>query len=158
MHPLPYLNNTFRPMQSLPGEAISEKKQMIKYKEGVIIGEPALAGMVILVALRTISSALGLNLTITSGYDGEHGAGSILEQDPHYTGEAYDVRSHDFTDEQKIDILVRLRQLLGVDMFYAFLENPGLANEHFHIQRRKGRVLTIEYVIDNFLLVRNSNV
>lgn len=131
---------------------------MIKYKEGVVIGKPALAGVIILIALRTISSALRIDFTITSGYDGKHGIGDFLNKDPHYTGEAYDVRSHDFTAQQKIEILDRLYQLLGSDMFYGFLENPGLADEHFHIQRRNGFVLTIDYIINNFLLVRNSNV
>lgn len=92
------------------------------------------AGFRILSAIDQASAKLGVDLIITSACDGAHSGPS----DPHHTGEAYDVRSHDFTPEQKDKILAAVMATLGWDRFYGFLEAPGTDNEHFHFQRKKG--------------------
>lgn len=74
----------------------------------------------------------GHDLTITSACDGEHSG----ENDPHHRGEAYDVRTHDLTD--KDFVLSRIKQVLGEDRFFAFLEDPDSDNEHIHCQIKKG--------------------
>ena len=93
------------------------------------------AGFRILSALDQVAEKLW-DLTITSGCDGEHSGPT----DPHHLGEAYDVRSHDFTQDQKDKTLAEVMSLLGWDHFYGFLEAPGTDNEHFHFQRKKGTV------------------
>lgn len=110
---------------------------MIKVKDGVEFAVIAPAGHVILDALKYVSDIQGLDLTITSGTDGRHSGPT----DPHKTGEAYDIRSHDLPADKKEHIIDIIRGVLG-DRFYAFLESPGTDNEHIHIQRRRGTVFT----------------
>lgn len=116
---------------------------MIKIKEGVtFIYSPG--GLTILNAVKTISRLMNHDFTITSGSDGVHSG----PEDPHYHGDAYDIRSKDLADEtQKQQFLANLNNLLARDRFYYFLENPGKDNEHFHIQVKNGTTFTIQ----NFL-------
>lgn len=90
-------------------------------------------GFRLLSAWDQVAAKLNIDLVITSGTDGAH-SGPL---DPHHEGKAYDVRSHDFTDEQKDRILAEVRTILG-PQFYVFLESPGTDNEHFHGQTVKG--------------------
>lgn len=122
-------------------------------KPGATLEPIAPAGYVLLAALKATARTLELDLTITSGTDGVHSG----PDDPHKTGEAYDVRSQGFTHEQKVGILAEvLAQLQRGEMdapietsngiatmrFYGFLEAPGTTNEHFHFQRRRGTTYT----------------
>lgn len=102
-------------------------------KSGVLFTTIAPGGFRILSAIDQAAASLDENLVITSACDGEHSG----PNDPHHRGEAYDVRSHDFTDDRKTTILSAIMQTLG-SAFYGFLESPGTDNEHFHFQVRKG--------------------
>lgn len=107
---------------------------IIQVKEGVLFTVIAPAGFRILAAIDAASQQLGYDLTITSACDGEHSG----PDDPHHTGEAYDVRSHDCPD--KDEAFATIMKPLPVESFWGFLEDPGTENEHFHIQRKKGTV------------------
>lgn len=113
---------------------------MIKVKPGVEFSVIAPAGYMILSALKYTSKLLGMDLTITSGTDGEHSGPT----DPHHAGEAYDVRSHDLQPSVKSAVLMAMMNELGTNHFYGFLESPGTDGEHFHIQRAKGTTFSVE--------------
>lgn len=99
-------------------------------------------GMRILEVLKQVVASLDFDVTITSGTDGLHSG----PDDPHYSGEAYDLRTHDLTTDQKRRLLVGLQDALYKDprRFYAFLEAPDSPNEHIHCQRRNGTIYTLE--------------
>lgn len=105
----------------------------VQVKSNVLFTIIAPAGFRILSAIDQCAAKLDCDLVITSGCDGAHSGPA----DPHHTGEAYDLRSHDFSQEQKDVILAQINTMLG-DRFYGFLETPGTDNEHFHFQRAKG--------------------
>lgn len=84
-------------------------------------------------ALVYASTMIQADLIITSACDGAHSG----PNDPHHRGEAYDIRTHDFTPQVKLEALNHISQFLG-DHFYAFLEDEGTANEHIHAQVKKG--------------------
>lgn len=107
---------------------------VIRVKPGVSFLTIAPGGFRILGALESIARSSGLELTITSACDGLHSGPG----DPHHRGEAYDVRTHDLSADDKAKVLAALQALLGGG-FYAFLESPGTDNEHIHVQVRKGR-------------------
>lgn len=113
---------------------------MVRVKPGVRFDVVAAAGFMILGALKQASKALGIDLVITSGTDGEHSGPS----DPHKLGEAYDVRSHDLEPALRPRVLASVMDALGHERFYGFLEAPGTSNEHFHFQRRKDTTFTVE--------------
>lgn len=116
----------------------------IKIKPGVQFSVIAPGGMRILEVLKQIAAEVDFDLTITSGTDGTH-SGPL---DPHKMGSAYDVRSKSLTAAQKALFLEKVKAGLG-PRFFAFLEAPGTSNEHFHIQRKKGTVYTIEQYFQN---------
>lgn len=107
---------------------------IVQVKSGVQFLVIAPAGFRILSAIDDCAAKLELDLVITSACDGAHSGPA----DPHHTGEAYDLRSHDFTAEQKDRILAEIMNKLGWERFYGFLEKPGTDDEHFHFQRKKG--------------------
>lgn len=107
---------------------------VLRYKDGVLFDIIAPGGFEIIYALKRTATALLADLTITSGTDGEHSGPT----DPHKRGEAYDVRSHDFSPEQKQRVLTTVMGLLGVDYFYGFLEDSTEDGEHFHFQVKRG--------------------
>lgn len=107
----------------------------IYVKSGVLFSLIAPGGFRIISAIDQTSAALNLDLVLTSACDGMHSG----PDDPHHRGEAYDLRSHDFTDDQKSTILSEVMRTLG-DKFFGFLESPGTDNEHFHFQVKKGTV------------------
>ena len=84
-------------------------------------------------AIDMAADDLNLDLVITSACDGEHSG----PNDPHHRGEAFDIRSHDFDEDQKNSILNNISRTLG-PRFFGFLESPGTDNEHFHFQVKKG--------------------
>lgn len=78
-----------------------------------------------------ISDVVGQGRTlVTSAWDSFD-----LHQDNsrHLTGDAFDIRSQDFTDPEKDDIHQELINQLGPD-YTVLLEDRGTDNEHFHIQ------------------------
>ena len=115
-------------------------------KEGVEFGgvlHPA--GARILEVLKQVVASLDFDVTVTSARDGKHSGSG----DPHHSGEAFDLRTKSLTAAQKQGLLQRLRAGLYREptgpgrRFYAFLESEGTANEHIHVQRRKGTTYTI---------------
>ena len=110
---------------------------VVRVKDGVLFTVIAPAGFRILSAIDETAATLGRDLVITSACDGEH---SGLE-DPHHTGEAYDIRTHDFPNEQlKQLVLDDIMRCLNEEHFFGFIEAPGTDNEHIHIQRKKDTV------------------
>lgn len=109
---------------------------VITTKPGVAFTTIAPAGFRILAALSDTAAALQHDLIITSACDGEHSGPA----DPHHTGEAYDIRTHDLDTNLKTIVLRSIMQRLGWDHFYGFLESPGTPNEHIHVQRRKDTI------------------
>lgn len=116
----------------------------IRVASGVEFAVIAPAGFEILRALATVSNKLGIDLTITSGTDGLHSG----ESDPHHSGNAFDVRSHDLVNKQ--DVLTAILTELGqpspssggyvTARFFGWLENANGPDEHFHFQLRHGQV------------------
>ena len=104
-------------------------------KEGVLFSRIAPGGFAILSAITQTAANLQLDLIITSACDGEHSG----PMDPHPLGQAYDVRSHNLTQDQKDKALASIMQILGWTYFYGFIEDPGGDNEHLHIQVAKGK-------------------
>jgi hypothetical protein len=109
---------------------------VVRVKEGVLFTVIAPAGFRILSAIDQTAASMGRDLTITSACDGMHSG----PDDPHKTGEAYDVRTQDLPDDQKTVLLHGIISTLGWTYFYAFLEDAGTINEHLHCQRKKGTV------------------
>jgi hypothetical protein len=105
-------------------------------KDGVRFDITAPAGLVIVGALWMTAQILRMDLTITSGTDGNHSG----PEDPHKKGEAIDSRSQGYTLEVKNKILNTMMGILGWERFYGFLESPDTPNEHFHFQKKKGTV------------------
>jgi hypothetical protein len=109
---------------------------VVRVKTGVQFTVIAPGGFRILSAIDQTAKILDCDLTITSACDGEHSG----PDDPHHRGEAYDVRTHDLTPDQKYAALTQIIAILGLDHFYAFLEDEGTENEHLHAQVKKGTV------------------
>lgn len=111
-------------------------------KPGVDFGPNGLApaGQRILFTLMTLVAGYPFDLTITSARDGVHSGPG----DPHYSGEALDIRSHDLTEAQKVFVLHDLQMELYREprRFYVFLEGAGTPSEHYHVQRRNGTSYT----------------
>ena len=107
---------------------------VVHTKSGISFAQIAPGGFRILAAIDRAAFTLALELTLTSGCDGAHSG----PNDPHHRGEAYDVRSHDLTAEQKQKVLAEVMTALGWEHFYGFLESPDTENEHFHFQVKKG--------------------
>ena len=111
-------------------------------KPGVSFGEVlAPAGARILEVLKRLVADYSFDVTITSARDGTHSG----PDDPHHSGQAFDLRTHGLADDQKALLLVDLRETLykAPRKFYAFLEAPGTPNEHIHCQKRKGTTYTV---------------
>ena len=106
---------------------------VVRVKDGVEFAVIAPGGFRILSAIEQVASVI-CDLTITSGCDGERSGPS----DPHHSGNAYDVRSHDLDAETKPKVLDAVMRVLGWDRFWGEVEFPGTDNEHFHFQVKKG--------------------
>ena len=102
------------------------------------------AGIRILRAFDTVAEGEPFDLTITSGTDGVHSGPA----DPHHRGQAYDLRSHDFAEPQKSNVLRWIMLELGTDpqpssgglitdKFFGWIEQAGSPNEHYHFQLRR---------------------
>lgn len=106
---------------------------IVHVKPGVLFTRIAPGGFRILGALEQLARTLRLEVTITSACDGVHSGPA----DPHYRGQAYDVRSHDWVDARTHQVVEVLQRELG-DGFTVLLEAPGTPTEHIHCQVRKG--------------------
>jgi hypothetical protein len=128
----------------------------VTYTPSVQFTQVAPAGYRILEAIKSASRSLRLDLVITCACEAHP------DDNPHTKGEAYDVRSRNFTEPMKQTVLQAvMRALQRGDMdapvevstgwatihFFGQLEKPGEAGEHFHVQRRKG----MTYTIDDYL-------
>lgn len=109
---------------------------VVRVKDSVQFSKIAPAGFRILSAIDQVSAQIGVDLVITSGTDGMHSG----DADPHHSGEAYDVRSHDLDPVLKEKVIARIMGILGWDYFYGFIENQDGADEHFHLQRKKNTI------------------
>jgi hypothetical protein len=107
---------------------------VIRIKDGVLFTKIAPGGFRILSALDVVAEPLTYDLEITSACDGVHSG----PDDPHHSGNAYDIRTHDLPDKQ--ETLKSIQFELGDVHFYAFIEAGGTSNEHIHIQVKKGTV------------------
>ena len=121
-------------------------KEDVDFRKGL-----APAGQLIYDVLLALTKNYPFNMTITSAYDGVHSGPG----DPHYRGEALDIRSQHLTRAQKARVVADLQAALYVSprRFYAFLEAPGTRNEHFHVQLRKG---LRNYTADQLADVRSA--
>lgn len=119
----------------------------VRVKPGVEFTTIAPAGLHILAAIEYAADACNLDLTITSACDGLHSG----PDDPHHFGCAYDVRCHDMTPDQKLDVLYEIMSQLATtpfadsqataittERFFGWIEDAGGPNEHLHIQLRHG--------------------
>jgi hypothetical protein len=106
---------------------------------GVEFARIAPAGFAILAALWQASQSLQCDFQITSGTDGQHSGPT----DPHYTGEAYDIRTLGLPAGMAAKLAAFLANELGA-AFYVLHEMPGdtpqTTGEHLHVQRAKGTV------------------
>ena len=107
---------------------------VIRVKPGVEFKVIAPGGFAILSAIYQAAVKVGVDLTITSGSDAEHSG----PNDPHHSGQAYDVRTHDLTQDQKGCVLNWIMMVLGWERFYGFIESPNTDVEHIHVQVKKG--------------------
>jgi hypothetical protein len=125
---------------------------LIHVKDGVSFRIIASAGFRLLEAIQHTARRLNVDLTITCACEAHP------PTDPHALGEAYDLRTHGFDDDQKRAILRELMLELrddtveGSDMpkpasnglvtrqFFGWIEHLGQPNEHIHVQRRHGIV------------------
>jgi len=107
---------------------------VVRVKDGVQFAVIAPGGFRILSAIDRTAQNLEYDLEITSGTDGEHSG----PDDPHHRGEAFDLHTKALTYHDKQGLLRSLLAYLGLEHFYAFLEDPDTENEHIHIQVKKG--------------------
>lgn len=101
-------------------------------------------GFRILEVLKEVALLLGRDLTITSGCDGVHSGPS----DPHFSGNAYDIRTHDLAIDVQLRVFTLLTQRLG-PRFYVLHEDQGTDNDHIHVQVKKATVYSMfDYLKD----------
>lgn len=116
---------------------------MIAFKAGVRLKQISKALDFILYIIlhsQKLSSRVPKVLVVTSINDGKH-----LKNSRHYTDEALDLRSKNFPSKNS---KVKFRKTLEDELnlfsghktpkFRVLLEHLGKANEHFHIQVKKG--------------------
>jgi hypothetical protein len=86
--------------------------------------------------LADLGDIVGVPRTITSANDGDH-KGSAPPGQPsnslHYKNRAWDFRSHDLTEREKMAVVDFSKKSLGSDWDF-ILENAGKENEHFHTE------------------------
>lgn len=128
---------------------------VVRCKHGVRFDRIAPAGFRILAAIERTARRLKTDITITSACD-NHPLESV-----HGLGEAFDLRTRDWTDEYKLAVLRELLLELQDDDhpndaplpvsgglatrgFWGWIEHPHETNEHLHIQRRRGTVYPVQ--------------
>jgi hypothetical protein len=97
---------------------------MIKFKSGVVVLPYSIRSPEVMRILDIAASEApdGYRVTVTSGCEGEHAAGSS-----HYRGKAWDLRIRDFPGNVETWV-ERIRRALG-DRYFVLLES-----DHIHIQ------------------------
>lgn len=106
------------------------------------------SGVRILGVLDSLARQFGHDITVTCANEGHK------LPDPHVSGDAFDIRTHDWTPDHKEAVLHELMIMLAdhpvtdaptpvsiglaTSRFYAQLEHHGLVTEHIHVQRRNG--------------------
>lgn len=117
------------------------------FKSTVIL-KPSKAGARLLGALDTSARRLKYDLVVTCGAEGHP------PDDPHSRGDAFDVRTHDLREEDKLillrEVMIELSDGdnvldapmpasggLGTLHFWGWIEHPNDVNEHLHVQVRK---------------------
>lgn len=86
--------------------------------------------------ISKISALCPSEVVITSVDDSTHSSNS-----KHYLDEAIDIRSHNFTVDNKEPFREELERFLNIGSpcpFIVLLESLGTPNEHFHAQVKKG--------------------
>lgn len=108
----------------------------VLFKEGVTL-VPSPGGVRILAALWQVSFQQAHDITVTAGSNGTHSG----PDDPHYRGDAYDIRIHDWDNPQLLlSLLINTLADTDPGKFFAFIEDDGTPNAHIHAQVRKGTV------------------
>lgn len=83
------------------------------------------------------------DLVVTSVNDSAHSKNPLSR---HYTDEALDIRSHNFTNEEDtlkfIDLLKKALNPGKIPKFTVLYEDVGLKNEHIHVQVMKGKTFS----------------
>jgi hypothetical protein len=131
----------------------SPARGAVRVKPGVQFTVIAPAGFAVLGAIAAAARLCRMDIVITSACDGAHSG----DDDPHHRGEAYDVRTHDYTETVKDALLFHLLELLrlpgepiaapvagvprslATSQFFGFIEGAGTPGEHLHVQLRRGR-------------------
>lgn len=105
------------------------------------------AGARILEVLKVLAPHYKFDIVITSGRDGVHSG----PNDPHHSGEAFDVRTQGLELPQIQLLLMDLRAALYKEprRFYAYWEAQGTANAHVHVQRRAGTTYDVFDYLEN---------
>lgn len=115
---------------------------LMAFKPGVRLNlqHPAIVRMLIGAAIAAEDHAGSYTgeLVITAGNDSVHGTASR-----HYRDEAIDIRSKNFISrDAKRDFRAHLENILNLGLgklqFRVLLESEDTANEHFHVQVKKG--------------------
>lgn len=110
---------------------------MLALKHGVTIQgiRPELV-LAIMIA-RGVYREMGYDCIITSVTDGVHSLTSL-----HYTGAAFDLRTHVFrSDDKAATAAARIRNRLGDD-FDVLFESAGSPNAHIHVEYQPKRSTT----------------
>ena len=81
-----------------------------------------------LLIASSIAEDMGLDLVVTSANDGKHMATS-----KHYSGNALDLRTHDWPTAVKLQFVEKLRGCLTAEYDLLF-EDQGGPNEHVHLE------------------------
>ena len=79
--------------------------------------------LTIMAAAANVAELLGLSLTVTSGEDGQHMAGSR-----HYTGDAIDIRRRNLAAGQVEQVMGGLKERLGAGY------DVVLERTHIHVE------------------------
>ena len=122
-----------------------------RFKPSVIL-EPSPVTARLLSAVDRVAQNSPFDLTITAGSD------SHPPHDVHTLGLALDLRTHDFADHEKSDVLRSILAELSdetpedvsvgngvwlaleTDEWFAQIEDHNGPNEHLHVQRRTGAI------------------
>ena len=101
----------------------------MKLKPGVILGELTPQMVMGALIVKGVYQRLdpSASCTVTSANDSKHS-----ERSHHYTGNALDFRTHDFTANKQY-LLQEVRNSLGIH-FDVVLEGVGTQNEHLHVE------------------------
>jgi len=101
----------------------------MKLKPGVLLGELTPQMVMGALIVKSVYQKLdpGCSCTVTSANDSKHSDKSL-----HYTGNALDFRTHDFT-ANKLYLVQEVKGSLGIH-FDVVLEGVGTPNEHLHVE------------------------